>query len=80
VDELYDRLILRPIGAISFLLHRLVDELLIDTIAVRGTAWVTQRTGSILRYAQSGNAQSYAAVMALALLIGVGYAVLKVMN
>jgi NADH-quinone oxidoreductase subunit L len=56
-----------------------VDALLIDTVAVRGTAWVTARVGSALRYVQTGDAQAYAAVMALAILGGVLYAILKVL-
>jgi NADH-quinone oxidoreductase subunit L len=78
VDELYEFLIIRPVKLMSFVLFRVVDALLIDTVAVRGTAWVTARVGSALRYLQTGDAQAYAAVMALALLGGVVYAILKV--
>ncbi|HYH95885.1 NADH-quinone oxidoreductase subunit L [Hyalangium sp.] len=78
VDELYEFLIIRPVKFLSFVLYRVVDSLLIDTVAVRGTAWVTARVGSALRYLQTGDAQAYAAVMALALLGGVIYAILKV--
>jgi NADH-quinone oxidoreductase subunit L len=78
VDELYEFLIIRPVKFLSFVLFRVVDALLIDTVAVRGTAWVTTRLGSALRYLQTGDAQAYAAVMALALLGGVLYAILKV--
>jgi NADH-quinone oxidoreductase subunit L len=49
-------------------------------VAVRGTAWVTARAGSILRYFQTGDAQSYAAVMALALLGVVAYALVAVLQ
>jgi NADH-quinone oxidoreductase subunit L len=80
VDELYDTLILKPIKGGSFVLFKVVDALLIDTFAVRGTAWVTARAGSMLRYLQTGDAQSYAAVMALALLGGVAWALVKVMQ
>jgi NADH-quinone oxidoreductase subunit L len=78
VDELYEFLIIRPVKFLSFVLFRVVDALLIDTVAVRGTAWVTTRLGSALRYLQTGDTQAYAAVMALALLGGVLYAILKV--
>ncbi|WP_224361306.1 NADH-quinone oxidoreductase subunit L [Hyalangium versicolor] len=78
VDELYEFLIIRPVKFISFVFYRVVDALLIDTVVVRGTAWVTARVGSALRYVQTGDAQAYAAVMALALLGGVIYAILKV--
>ena len=78
VDELYEFLIIRPVKFVAFVFYRVVDSLLIDTVAVRGTAWVTARLGSALRYVQTGDAQAYAAVMALALLGGVIYAILKV--
>jgi NADH-quinone oxidoreductase subunit L len=78
VDELYEFLIIRPVKFMAFVLFRVVDALLIDTVAVRGTAWVTSRVGSALRYLQTGDTQAYAAVMALALLGGVLYAILKV--
>jgi NADH-quinone oxidoreductase subunit L len=71
VDELYDLLIINRIKNVAFFLYRVVDAVVIDTIGVRGTAWVTARLGSILRYTQSGDAQSYAAVMAVALVAGV---------
>jgi NADH-quinone oxidoreductase subunit L len=78
VDEVYEFLIIRPVKFASFVLFRVVDSLLIDTVAVRGTAWVTARVGSALRYVQTGDAQAYAAVMALAILGGVLYAFFKV--
>jgi NADH-quinone oxidoreductase subunit L len=79
VDELYEFVVIRPVKFLSFVLFRVVDALLIDTVLVRGTAWVTARVGSALRYVQTGDAQAYAAVMALALLGGVIYAILKVL-
>jgi NADH-quinone oxidoreductase subunit L len=78
-DELYDAVIVKPIKTVSFLFFKVIDSVLIDTIAVRGTAWVTVRLGSMLRYFQSGDAQGYAAVMALALAAGLGWALLKVL-
>ncbi len=66
VDEVYDFLIIKPLGFVSRLLHRVVDALLIDSVAVHGTAWLTARTGAVLRYFQTGDAQMYAAVMTLA--------------
>jgi NADH-quinone oxidoreductase subunit L len=79
VDELYEFVVIRPVKFVSFVLFRVVDALLIDTVLVRGTAWVTARVGGALRYVQTGDAQAYAAVMALALLGGVIYAILKVL-
>jgi NADH-quinone oxidoreductase subunit L len=80
VDQLYEYLIIRPINFASFVLYKVVDAFLIDTVLVRGTGWVTVRAGSLLRYVQTGNVQSYAAVMALALLGGVAYVVFQVLR
>ena len=41
---------------------------------------MTARVGSVLRYFQTGDAQSYAAVMALAILGGVAWALVKVLQ
>jgi NADH-quinone oxidoreductase subunit L len=78
VDELYELIVIRPVKFLSFVLFRVVDSLLIDTVLVRGTAWVTTRVGSALRYVQTGDAQAYAAVMALAILGGMAYVLLHV--
>jgi NADH-quinone oxidoreductase subunit L len=48
-------------------------------VGVKGTAWVTQRTGSLLRYFQTGDAQTYAAAMVLALAGCVVWALMKVL-
>jgi NADH-quinone oxidoreductase subunit L len=74
VDEIYDFLFVQPVKFLSFILYKVVDSLLIDTVGVRGSAWIVARVGSLLRYAQTGDAQVYAGVMALAVLAGVGYA------
>jgi NADH-quinone oxidoreductase subunit L len=79
VDELYDFFIIKPLGFFSRILHRVVDATLIDGVAVHGTAWVTARTGAVLRYFQTGDAQMYAAVMALAAAGGLVWAIFKVM-
>ncbi len=67
VDEAYTFAIIRPITMFAKTLWRVVDAILIDGVAVRGTAWVTARTGAVLRYLQTGDAQAYAAIMALGL-------------
>src|SRR5215471_2743239 len=80
VDRLYELAIVRPTKLISFMLYKVVDTLLIDTIFVRGTAWVTERVATVIRYLQTGDAQSYAAVMALALFLAAGYALIQVLK
>jgi NADH-quinone oxidoreductase subunit L len=79
-DEIYDFLIVKPVKFISFVSFKVIDSMLIDTVAVRGTAWLTVRVGSVLRYIQSGDAQGYAAVMALALAAGLAWALLMVLK
>ncbi len=79
VDELYEAVIIRPLTVFSRLLHRVVDAMLIDSAAVHGSAWVTARTGAVLRYLQTGDAQVYAAVMALAVGGGLVWVIMKVM-
>ncbi|HEX4803757.1 MAG TPA: NADH-quinone oxidoreductase subunit L, partial [Myxococcaceae bacterium] len=80
VDRFYELVITKPVKLISFVLYRVVDSLLIDTIFVRGTAWVTARVASVIRYLQNGDAQSYAAVMALAVFLAAGYALIQVLK
>ncbi|MCU0699321.1 MAG: NADH-quinone oxidoreductase subunit L [Myxococcaceae bacterium] len=67
VDEVYQFVIIRPLSMVARVLWRVVDSILIDGVAVKGTAWVTKQSGSVLRYLQTGDAQAYAAIMALGL-------------
>ena len=50
------------------------------TAAARAAEAFTARVGSALRYVQTGDAQAYAAVMALALLGGAVYALIQVLQ
>jgi NADH-quinone oxidoreductase subunit L len=79
VDEVYDFLVIKPITFLSRILHKVVDAIFIDSVAVHGTAWLTSRTGAVLRYLQTGDAQMYAAVMALAAAGGLMWAIFKVL-
>jgi NADH-quinone oxidoreductase subunit L len=72
VDEVYDFLIVRPFTMLSKGLYKVVDAGLIDSVGVGGTALVLRRVGSWLRYTQTGNAQNYATVMAVGLLVSIG--------
>jgi NADH-quinone oxidoreductase subunit L len=78
VDEVYD-VFYGFIKYLSIGLFRIVDEGIIDGLLVGGTAWVTARIGSALRYIQTGDVQTYAAMMAVGLLAGVGYALFEVL-
>ena len=80
VDELYEFILIRPVKFVAFILFRVVDALVIDTVLVRGTAYVTEKVGFGLRRLQTGDAQAYAAIMALAILGGAVYALLQVLS
>ncbi|AFE09668.1 NADH dehydrogenase I subunit L [Corallococcus coralloides DSM 2259] len=80
VDELYEFIIIRPVKFVAFILFRVVDALVIDTVLVRGTAYVTEKVGLGLRRLQTGDAQAYAAIMALAILGGAVYALVQVLS
>lgn len=79
VDEVYEFLIIKPLGFLARILHRVVDAVFIDSVAVHGTGWLTTRAGAMLRYLQTGDAQMYAAVMALAASGGIVWAIFKVL-
>jgi NADH-quinone oxidoreductase subunit L len=66
VDELYEAAVLRPIGTLARQLWRVVDVFLIDGLLVNGVARLVGFLGSVLRLAQNGDVQRYAAYMALA--------------
>ncbi len=72
VDELYNFLVIRPFTALSNVLYKVVDAGLIDAVAVGGTAGALRKAGSWLRYTQTGNAQNYATVMVVGMLISIG--------
>jgi len=66
MDEVYERVVIRPLIATAAWLWRFVDVRVIDG-AVNGVAWLWGRLGRALRPLQTGRAQSYA----LAVLVGV---------
>jgi NADH-quinone oxidoreductase subunit L len=67
VDELYDALFVRPLVWFSErVLHRVIDAGVIDGVLVNGSATTVRGvTNGLLKYAQSGFAQSYLGWMAL---------------
>jgi len=66
VDELYDLLVVRPVRGIAWALWRFVDAFLIDGVLVNGSARLAGFLGRAFRVVQNGDAQRYAAVMAVA--------------
>ena len=61
IDELYDAVVVRPYVALSNLLWRIVDQMMIDG-AVNGVATTVLVNGQLWRYVQDGNVQHYALV------------------
>jgi NADH-quinone oxidoreductase subunit L len=61
VDELYDYALIRPLKwTADRVFFGFLDTVLIDRLLVNGAAKLAYRTGSLLRKAQTGNAQAYA--------------------
>jgi len=69
VDELYAATLGRAIRAAGHVCHRVVDELIIDTVLVNGTAYAARFLGSVLRQFQNGDVQRYAAFVLITLAI-----------
>ena len=59
VDELYDRLIVRPLAWLSRMLWKAVDTFVIDG-AVNAGAFLTELTGDVGRFSTTGNVRNYA--------------------
>jgi NADH-quinone oxidoreductase subunit L len=59
VDELYDRLIVRPLAWMSRLFWKVVDTFVIDG-AVNAGAFLTELTGDVGRFSTTGNVRNYA--------------------
>jgi len=66
VDELYDAVVVTPLQKTAHALWRVVDAFLIDGLLVNGTARTVAAFGNVFRVLQNGNAQRYAAVIAVA--------------
>ncbi|HSE62577.1 MAG TPA: NADH-quinone oxidoreductase subunit L [Thermoanaerobaculia bacterium] len=75
IDELYDRLFVRPFAWLARVLWKVVDVLLIDGVLNAG-AFVVELTGDALRFLQTGNVRNYA----LTFLLGVVALVLLVLG
>ncbi len=66
VDELYDWFVVTPFKLVANALYQLVDTLAIEGLAIRGTTLTAEGLGKLLRLVQNGDAQRYAAVIAVA--------------
>jgi NADH-quinone oxidoreductase subunit L len=65
IDELYDRVIIRPIKWLAEKIFSFVDRFLIDKVMVGLPAWIVDRFGSLARWFQGGDVQRYMAVFAV---------------
>jgi NADH-quinone oxidoreductase subunit L len=59
VDEIYDRLIVRPLAALSTLFWKGMDNFVIDG-SIKAGAWLTELTGEVGRLSTTGNVRNYA--------------------
>lgn len=61
VDEIYQKLIIRPIGIMAEICFYVVDRLIIDILLVHGTGFGASALGHLLRRLQDGRTPTYAA-------------------
>ncbi len=66
VDEIYDRMFVRPFEWLARVLWRVVDVLVIDGILNAG-AFAVELAGDLLRFLQTGNVRNYALSLFLGL-------------
>jgi NADH-quinone oxidoreductase subunit L len=69
IDELYDRIFVRPLRSFAQWLYRIIDRWVIDRVLIEGTAWVVGLLGRLARSVQTGDGQRYMAVFAVGVAI-----------
>ncbi|MCP5404816.1 MAG: NADH-quinone oxidoreductase subunit L [Pseudomonadaceae bacterium] len=79
VDELYDLAVVRPTRVLAGWLYRFVDQEGIDGL-VNGAADATKQAGQALRQTQTGHVAHYAFAMVMALVVGLGLLLWRVMG
>src|SRR5690606_4414567 len=72
IDEIYDFMIVKPLGSISSLFHEVFDKKFIDGI-VNGIGSLSTSTGRMLRLVQNGNVGFYIFLMVVGAIIILGY-------
>jgi NADH-quinone oxidoreductase subunit L len=65
VDEIYGKVLLRPLGVACDIAYRLVDRIVIDKILVGGWTFLADIAGRGLRFLQAGDVQRYLAAFAI---------------
>lgn len=68
VDELYDKVVVKPMLVLSDLFMVVIDKLIID-LAVNAVAWVVGLTGRATRLIQTGNTGFYIFAMVLSMVV-----------
>lgn len=77
VDELYDAVIVRPYRVMAHVCHSFWDKFVIDTLFVRGAVTVTRSAGWMIRRFQTGDVQSYLALVVVGLAVMLFFHFLK---
>jgi NADH-quinone oxidoreductase subunit L len=65
VDEMYGKVLVRPLRVACDLAYRWVDRILIDKILVGGGAFLVDIAGRVFRFLQAGDVQRYLAAFAI---------------
>jgi NADH-quinone oxidoreductase subunit L len=74
VDELYDRVLIRPIKTVSRWIFLFVDRIIVDKVLVEGTGVIVDLFSRIARAVQGGDGQRYMAVFAIGVALLVHFA------
>src|SRR5215471_1189421 len=74
IDELYDRVFIRPIKTFSRGLFTFVDRIIVDKILVEGWAFMVDVFARLARAVQGGDGQRYMAVFAVGVAVLVHFA------
>ncbi len=67
IDEVYDYLVIKPLRFIASAFAHVVDPWIIDGLAVKGSGYAVLGSGKLLSKLQTGNVQSYALVLVIAI-------------
>jgi NADH-quinone oxidoreductase subunit L len=72
VDELYDAVIVRPFKALCMFSWRVIDQGIIDGVAVNGTAYFTRFGGWVISRFQTGYLGTYVLIIVVGVLVVLG--------
>ncbi len=72
VDELYDAVIIRPFKALCMFSWRVIDQGIIDGVAVNGTAYFTRFGGWVISRFQTGYLGTYVLIIVVGVLVVLG--------